>query len=411
MSDKRILEFETATEAGDADFVVIDSLAGGTRKIPVTDLPGGGGTTVVPNPVGEPTDELETVRIGDTIFSIPGSGGGAGSSFTSEIIAQYSDYTQNIVFDNPVTDYDMVLFQGYFDDGYGNHGTINTIFTSEQLIDNITDSDAICGLCNDSYYVYFKMLTSTTATGGPRNKMYIRNVYGIKFGGSGNGYDSTLLWDYVDDNNGTIPYGIYTETLHDDINNYNVIILEFASARTDLTNVDWDSTVFVTLDVEALNNAWNPNKSNITTFGERSSRFYIHDNVLQKTIDNQGDTNGLVRVYGVKFGGGSGSGGGYSETDLFVNTGSSNPSSIVMNDSIQNYDEIVFKTTRNAYGNTYKLQYRYLTSELELGDQIQCWCWGPNNEYFSYVLTAFDTFSNMAQGNALLCTKIIGIKY
>lgn len=32
---------------------------------------GGGGTTVVPNPTGEPTDDLNTVKIGSTIYDIP----------------------------------------------------------------------------------------------------------------------------------------------------------------------------------------------------------------------------------------------------------------------------------------------------------------------------------------------------
>ena len=377
---------------------------------------GGGGTTVVPNPVGEPTDELETVRIGDTIFSIPGSGGGSG----------------------------------------------------------------------------------------------------------GHGFQITKIWDYVDDNSGSIPWGTETLTLNDDINNYDNIIVEMYSGSTAPSEASWNSTVQMHINVYALNHAVNPNRATFNSHGERTTSFYIDGTTLQKIANNGGSVNGITKVYGVKFGGSNGvmesvlatpvvmgsntdiavsdisnadllifdfgiltgdnkkahligqmtlealedttgykfvgefvssynisfglsktsdtllhivdfyengwsdtvymwniykvkyttgGGNGYSETDLFVNTGSTNPSSIVMNDSIQNYDEIVIKVTRNAYGNTYKLQYRYTTSELELGDQIQCWCWGPNNEYFSYVLTAFDTFSNMAQGNALLCTKIIGIKH
>lgn len=39
---------------------------------------GGGGTTVIPNPQGTPTDTLNTIQIGQTIFDIPGSGGGSG---------------------------------------------------------------------------------------------------------------------------------------------------------------------------------------------------------------------------------------------------------------------------------------------------------------------------------------------
>ena len=38
---------------------------------------GGGGTTVIANPVGEPTDDLETIQIGETIYDIPGGGGNA----------------------------------------------------------------------------------------------------------------------------------------------------------------------------------------------------------------------------------------------------------------------------------------------------------------------------------------------
>lgn len=155
--------------------------------------------------------------------------------------------------------------------------------------------------------------TQTLNTLGIDNVIY--DIAGSGGGAGGDGYQSTLLWDYVDDNSGTIPYGTYTETLRDYIDNYNVIILEFASAMGDLSNINWDSTVFVTLDVEALNNAWNPNKTNITTFGERSSRFYIHDNVLQKTTDNQGDTNGLIRVYGIKYGGGNVNALDYSTTE------------------------------------------------------------------------------------------------
>lgn len=270
---------------------------------------GGGGTTVVPNPVGEPTDELETVRIGDTIFSIPGSGGGAGGSVTNLYTGTQREQTVSLS-DN-LNNYDAVIISF---SGSANNDTYrkDVIYNAKTLSigDNIGCSDDISYLWYD-----IVSMTSLGFHSGSGTAYYIKNIVGLNFGGSGKGYDSTLLWDYVDDNNGTIPYGTYTETLRDDINNYNVIILEFASARGDLTNVNWDSTMFVTLDVEALNNAWNPNKTNITSFGERSSRFYIHDNVLQKTTDNQGDTNGLIRVYGIKYGGGNAKVLDYSTTE------------------------------------------------------------------------------------------------
>ena len=40
----------------------------------------GGGSSVVPNPTGTPTDTLDTVSIDGTIYDIQGSGGGGGSS-------------------------------------------------------------------------------------------------------------------------------------------------------------------------------------------------------------------------------------------------------------------------------------------------------------------------------------------
>lgn len=261
---------------------------------------GGGGTTVVPNPVGEPTDELETVQIGNTIFSIPGSGGGAGG-FIDEVI--YEDATgatgaQNITLSERLDNYDAIYFEFYFP--------------------------------SESTYL-------------SANPSPLQRVVEAPAGAS----DKYSFQTYPS-------YG----------NRYILLTSSDGGTSATLTTSAWGEAIYPS----------------------------------------------VYRIHGVKFGGGSG-GNGYSETDLFVNTGSSNPSSIVMNDSIQNYDEIVFFVTRNAYGNTYKLQFRYTTSGLALGDVIQCWCWGPNNEYFSYELTAFDTFSNMAQGNALLCNKIIGIKH
>lgn len=247
--------------------------------------------------------------------------------------------------------------------------------------------------------------TQTLNTIGINNVIY--DIAGSGGGAEGDGYQSTLLWDYVDDNSGTIPYGTYTETLRDYIDNYNVIILEFASAMGDLNNVNWDSTVFVTLDVEALNNAWNPNKTNVTTFGERSSRFYIHDNVLQKTTDNQGDTNGLIRVYGVKFGGGSGNTETYSETKLYEYTDTALPSTITLSHDWSDFDAIVFDVTRS--GDT-RQNMMLLTSNLSIGSDI-VWT-GYDGEYFIYDLTSGTTLTKGNTGGSdIKISNIKGINF
>ena len=148
-------------------------------------------------------------------------------------------------------------------------------------------------------------MTLLTMTGSQSN--YVEKVKGIKFGGgggAGGGLERTLLWDYVTDNNNVIPYGLYTETLHDDIDNYDFIVAEIVSSSGDLSASGWQGTNLWTIDVNALNNAEVQNYLNYTSFGERSSRFYIKDTTFQKTTDNQGNTNGLVRVYGLKWTGG-----------------------------------------------------------------------------------------------------------
>ena len=112
----------------------------------------------------------------------------------------------------------------------------------------------------------------------------------------------TVLWDYTTDNSGTIPYEPFIGTLHDNINNYDAIQLEMVSDSEDLDTSGWDSTMFSPITpIYAINNSLKNNYFNHTSFGERSSQWYIKDTTIQKTTTNKSDTNGLVRVYGIKF--------------------------------------------------------------------------------------------------------------
>lgn len=118
----------------------------------------------------------------------------------------------------------------------------------------------------------------------------------------GGKYSITVLWDYTTDNNGTIPYDPFTATLHDNINNYDAIQMELVSIRDDLSTSDWNSSRFSEIiSVDALNNSIKNNYFNYTSFDDRSSRWHIKDTTVQKTTTNLSKTNGLVRVYGIKF--------------------------------------------------------------------------------------------------------------
>lgn len=131
-------------------------------------------------------------------------------------------------------------------------------------------------------------------------------VYEIQGGGSseGSGLQRTVLWDYIDDNSGTIPYDIYSVTLRDDINNYDAITLELVSWSGDLDGSWRGTNISNTFFVDVLNNQLEPGNAIVCTFSQRSVKFYIHDNIVSTTVRNESSTNGLVRVYGLTFGGG-----------------------------------------------------------------------------------------------------------
>lgn len=49
----------------------------------------GSGSTAVANPTGEPTDSLETIQIGDDVYSIAGGGGGVLTCELTEVVGGY----------------------------------------------------------------------------------------------------------------------------------------------------------------------------------------------------------------------------------------------------------------------------------------------------------------------------------
>lgn len=69
---------------------------------------GQGGTTVVANPSGTPTDDLETIQIGNTIYNLVGSGGSGGgiteTVLLNTIISSNGTYSLN----DDYTNYDML---------------------------------------------------------------------------------------------------------------------------------------------------------------------------------------------------------------------------------------------------------------------------------------------------------------
>ena len=79
-------------------------------------------------------------------------------------------------------------------------------------------------------------------------------------GGSGGGsYSETVLYDYREDNGGVICYDTTTQTLRDDIENYDLLWLEISSSAGDLSGSDWKATCQLSINVNLLSNGYNPN--------------------------------------------------------------------------------------------------------------------------------------------------------
>lgn len=372
---------------------------------------GGGGSSVVPNPSGTPTDTLNTIGIDGTIFDIAGSGGGTGEgSFYKETTLWSGSDSATMQLSESFENYDAIMLVGK--NTYNNVDySISGIWLTSYLKTHINDGMRF-GLANDSWYVYFSITNDTTFVKQDQYSVYISEIKGLKFGGgsAGGGLERTLLWDYVTDNNNVIPYGLYTETLHDDIDNYDFIVAEIVSSSGDLSASGWEGTNLWTIDVNALNNTEVQNYLNYTSFGERSSRFYIKDTTFQKTTDNQGNTNGLVRVYGLKWTGSSGSEGDSSYTEVSLFTGTSRVTNMTLSESIKNFDAIEFQAAWMYNGLPYHLS-SIITSENLSADNY--FIIGTNDYRYVELLVVDDTHINWVGGsdNIMYMKEIKGIKY
>lgn len=271
---------------------------------------GAGGTEVEANPAGTPTETLQTIGIAGTIYEIEGGGGGGGGGsseeFKNDLLWSGTAGSQGAagILSAPISNYPF-LFMYYVPADTPNEWHLEVVDVAK-LTDYINNtfsyeyykSAYIRGKFTDS--THFSIL-QVEAEGA--SYPILKEIRGVDFrvgSGSGSAYEMAKIWDYVDDNAGAVLFGTFTTTLHQNINNFDTIIIENMSSSGD--SGAWDATNLFAVDVRVLNGCKNPNYINYTSFGERSSRYYIKDATFQKTTDNIANTNGLVRVYGIKYG-------------------------------------------------------------------------------------------------------------
>lgn len=145
---------------------------------------GGGGSSVVPNPQGEPTDTLRTIGIDGTIFDIAGSGGGGGGSAYEETTLWSGSDSASMTLSESFEDYDAIMVVAKT--SYNNtEYSMSAVWLTSYLSDHINDGMRF-GLTGDSWYIYFSITDNTTFVRQDQYSLYISEVKGLKLrGGAG----------------------------------------------------------------------------------------------------------------------------------------------------------------------------------------------------------------------------------
>ena len=265
---------------------------------------GGGGSSVEWNQIQTSGTKIAEVTIDGSMKEVYAPTGGSSGGVNATIDNLYSStaFAENIELPKNIIEYDIIIIQGADAQSSGNKYISGNLYE----VDSISfDGKEYIGANNDGCNIWYKIESANKLVFANRNSgtYIITNIYGIKFSSSGGGgsYSETVLYDYREDNGGNICYDTTTQTLRDDIENYDLLCLEFASSAGDLTNADWNSTNELMINVNSLSNGYNPNYISFTSFDDRSSRHYIKGKEFKTTIRNKGNTNGLIRMIGIKF--------------------------------------------------------------------------------------------------------------
>ena len=134
------------------------------------------GTTIVPNPEGTPTDELNSIQIGSDIYSI--SGGSGGESFKKETLYSGTTFpSSSIQLLKTINEYDFIGF-----DIGQNPEHSNWFFTPTQL----KNSNHCIVFSSGGFCVVYSNANGDEISFGDTQSWTNRQlyeIYGIKFGG------------------------------------------------------------------------------------------------------------------------------------------------------------------------------------------------------------------------------------
>lgn len=140
---------------------------------------GGGGSSVIANPSGTPTDTLQTVEIDGTIYEIEGGAGGGGSYKETSIYTNSGTSATDITLAEAYTNYDAL----YFDIrriADNRHYQVPYLYLTSEL--SVGEDFQVFGY---NEYISYNIASATSFTrvnsGG---NFYIKKIVGVKFDGA-----------------------------------------------------------------------------------------------------------------------------------------------------------------------------------------------------------------------------------
>ena len=161
---------------------------------------GGGGTEVEANPSESATDDLETIKIGDTVYDIPGSGGSStnyGKFKCDELFVNTNGALPSTSFalfatlSDSITNYDALFIEtSLYYDGNFHQAKPLIIFKNDFNFANSDELQFVQDFSAGSpdYRLFIKLYDEThiyayrtTSSGGGGSAMTIAKVYGLKF--------------------------------------------------------------------------------------------------------------------------------------------------------------------------------------------------------------------------------------
>lgn len=234
-------------------------------------------------------------------------------------------------------------------------------------------------------------------------------------------YTETVLWDYVTDNGGSIPYNLgYSLTLHDSIDNYKELwfaIMPYGGSGST------DKDDFARIPVRALKEAIFPNKTSIATaqgiWRDRAAKFAISGNNITKESDTYGTYNnsmGAVKVVGINS--------GATETLLYDyvtdNAGTivfTTNTPMTLRDDIENYDQLVIEfvgssgdLTNPSWQSTYL--HTLSTRALASAYKPNYFNFTYHNQFASRFYASGRTITMTSSGTGINgIAKVWGVKY